>query len=93
MIRSRDHGRSDQSLVTKQADGSWIPDKSLIFTNHELNLEARLKANLKMLDELQLNITTARYCENGNDFESIIDKLETPNFLGLFQSIGGTTFD
>ena len=45
-----------------------------------------------MLDELQLNITTTRYCENGNDFESIIDKLETPNFLGMFQSISHNCF-
>ena len=59
-------------------------DKSRIFKNYEDGLKEKLKANLKMLDELQLSISTVSYCENDNDFGSIIDQLETSNFLARF---------
>ena len=59
-------------------------DKSRIFKNYEDGLKEKLKANLKMLDELQLSISTVSYCENDNDFGSIIDQLETSNFLVRF---------
>ena len=61
-------------------------DQSLIFTNHEDKLKARLKANIDMLDELQLNTTFVHYCKNENDFGSIITQMETPNFLARFQN-------
>ena len=62
-----------------------VNDQSLIFTNHEDALKARLRASIDMLDELQLNTTIVHYCENENDFGSIIKKMETSNFLARFQ--------
>ena len=66
--------------------GSIDPnDQSLIFTNDEDKLKARMKANIDMLDELLLNTTIVHYCKNENDFGSIITKMETPNFFARFQ--------
>ena len=61
-----------------------VNDQSLIFTNLEDALKTRLKASIDMLDELQLNTTIVHYCENENDFGSIIKKMETSNFLARF---------
>ena len=61
-------------------------DQSLIFANNEKRLKSRLMTSLNMLDELLLNITIVHYCENENDFGSIITKMDTPNFSVWFQN-------
>ena len=61
-------------------------DRSLIFTNNEKRLKSRLMTSLNMLDELLLNITIVHYCENENDFGSIITKMDTPNFSVRFRN-------
>ena len=60
-------------------------DQSLIFTNNEKRLKSRLMTSLNMLDQLLENITIVHYCENENDFGSIITKMDTPNFSVRFQ--------
>ena len=62
-------------------------DQSLIFPNDEDKLKARMKANIEMLDELQLNTTIVHYCESENDFGSLIKKMETPNFKATLKAL------